>query len=82
MSMPEKVPPPNFSRDVPESLRCPFCHQRVNPDDPDNYHEILSWVHGPKLDGSSLRERTGRTAHKECVQKVKAGQAPDQEELF
>lgn len=82
MSMPEEVPPPNFSRDVPTSLRCKFCHQLINQDDEKNYHEILSWVHGPKLDGSSLRERTGRIAHKACIEKLKAGQAPDQEELF
>lgn len=67
---------------VPKPLRCAFCDKRANPDDPDLYREVLSWVHGPKLDGPVLRERTGKVAHKDCVDKLRAGQAPDQEELF
>lgn len=61
---------------------CAFCGKSVNLDDPKIYNEITAWVHGEKSDGATLREKTGRFAHDECVQLVKAGQAPDQPMLF
>jgi hypothetical protein len=61
---------------------CAFCFQPVDQDDTDNYHEVASWVNGPKLDGPKLRQQTGAVAHKSCVDKLVQGQAPDQEGLF
>lgn len=61
---------------------CWFCGNLVDRDNPDNYRQVESWVSGPKLDHPVLRTQTGNMAHKECVDKVKMGQAPDQEELF
>jgi len=61
---------------------CSACHQPADEHDPDTYHEITSWVNGPKLDGPKLREHTGRVMHKDCAEKLARGQAPDQPELF
>lgn len=61
---------------------CTFCGHRADSDDPSTYHQVVSWVHGPKLDGPVLREQTGKIAHEVCVQHQIAGQAPDQPELF
>jgi len=63
-------------------MDCVFCNHPVDPDDPENYHEAKSWVTGPKLDHPVLRERTGRVAHKTCVEKLVDGQAPDQEPII
>jgi hypothetical protein len=62
--------------------RCAFCFKDVNQDDEENYHEVVSWVNGPKLDGPKLRAQTGSMAHKSCIDKLVHGQAPDQEGLF
>ena len=49
-------------------------------DDPDAiYREVSSWVTGPKLQSPVLRLRTGRIAHKTCIEKLLDGEAPDQE---
>lgn len=63
---------------------CAFCPHSVDTDDPDNYVEVSSWVNGPKLDGPKLRIQTGRVAHKDCVDRAVAGQAPadEQPDLF
>jgi hypothetical protein len=63
---------------------CDFCDQPVDTDDTDNYVQVTSWVSGPKLDGPKLRLQTGRVAHKDCVDRVVAGQAPgdEQPDLF
>lgn len=61
---------------------CELCRESINADDPDNWRQVTSWVHGPKLQSPKLREQTGRLAHALCVTKVLNGQAPDQEELF
>jgi hypothetical protein len=61
---------------------CRFCLNGLNPDDVDTYHEVKSWVSGPKLDGPKLREQTGNYAHKSCIDLLVAGQAPDQDRLF
>lgn len=63
-------------------MLCAFCNRAVDPDDPTNYRQVTSWVHGPKMDGPVLREQTGRVAHELCVQKVKDGIAPETEPLF
>jgi hypothetical protein len=63
-------------------MDCPFCSREVDPDDPDNYQEATSWVTGPKLDHPVLRERSGRVAHKACIEKLVDGQAPDQETII
>lgn len=60
---------------------CVFCGGPVDQDGDDTYHEVTSWVSGPKLQSPKLRTQTGRLAHGECVQKLIAGQAPDQESL-
>lgn len=67
---------------TPIQTRCAFCLNEVDRDDPTNYYEVVSWVHGPKLDGPVLREKTGRVGHEECIKKMKEGQAPDQEALL
>jgi hypothetical protein len=61
---------------------CFFCGDPVNQDAPDLFQEVSEWVSGPKKHGAVLREYTGNVAHGECVEKLKAGQAPDQEPLF
>lgn len=63
-------------------MDCPFCQREVDPDSPDVYHEAVSWVTGPKLDHPVLRERTGKVAHKDCIEKLIDGQAPDQEPII
>lgn len=62
--------------------QCAFCPNQVIEGNPENYYEVTSWVHGPKLDGPIMRERTGRVAHKKCIDNLAHGQAPDQPELF
>jgi hypothetical protein len=74
----EEVPPPT---DGP-SYFCKFCLNGLDPDAEDTYHEVKSWVNGPKLDGPKLRERTGRLAHKSCIDLLVAGQDPIQPRLF
>lgn len=64
------------------SQLCGMCKQPVDENDPTIYHEIKVWVHGPKKDGATARQETGRIAHAECVSLVKQGQAPDQDRLF
>lgn len=61
---------------------CMFCHEPANPDNPDTYHEVTEFVHGEKKHGAVLRDYTGRIAHKDCVDKLKQGQAVDQPPLF
>ena len=61
---------------------CDLCGKGVDPDNDETYHEVKSWVNGPKLDGPKLRERTGRLAHKHCIDAMVAGQAPDQPTIF
>jgi hypothetical protein len=60
---------------------CRFCGRDVDKDDPDTYRQVVSWVHGPKLDSPVLREQTGAFAHAKCIQRQFVGQAPDQPEL-
>lgn len=63
-------------------VACPFCEEGVNVDADDVYREVASWVHGPKQDGATMREPTGRYAHARCIELLKAGQSPDNEVLF
>lgn len=62
--------------------RCAFCGNEVDASLADNYTQVSVWVNGPKRDGAVLREETGKHAHKHCVDLIKAGQSPDQTELF
>lgn len=62
-------------------MKCGLCGGPINLDDPENFSEVTGWVSGPKQDGMKLRDKTGRHAHKYCVEKLEAGQAPDQPEL-
>lgn len=68
-----------------EGRICPMCLERLTPevkDDPNAiYHEVVSWVTGPKLQSPVLRAQTGRIAHKTCIDKVLNGQSPDQESI-
>lgn len=59
-------------------MKCAFCSEFVDPESPDTYREVTSWVHGPKLDGPKLRDQTGRMAHKSCIDRLVSGQSPDQ----
>jgi len=61
---------------------CALCSESLDADDTTIYHEVKSWVTGPKLDGPVLRERTGSLAHKSCIANLMHGQAPDQPVLF
>lgn len=61
---------------------CAVCGLDVDVDDPETYHEVKSWVNGPKLDGPKMREQTGEMAHKKCIDLMVAGQAPDQPTLL
>lgn len=73
---------------TPEELErtnreCPFGDGYISDEQFDDaYHEMTSWVHGPKKDGSTYRNYTGRMAHKECIERAAAGIAPDQASLF
>jgi hypothetical protein len=73
---------------TPEELErmnrlCPFDEVYITDEQFDEaYREMTSWVHGPKRDGSTFRNYTGRMAHKECVERAAAGIAPDQKSLF
>ena len=64
---------------------CALCFGTIDPaqiDDPEAiYREVTSWVHGPKLQSPVLREQTGKLAHKDCIDKLLNGQAPDQERI-
>lgn len=60
---------------------CPFCSTAISRDGTE-FKEIRVWVSGPKSDGAVLREETGRYAHKECVDKVRQGQSPNQPTFF
>lgn len=73
--------PSGVSRRTFSTSVCAFCGHRANKDDPELYREVVSWVHGPKLDGPVLRQQTGNVAHKVCMEKVIRGQAPDQPEM-
>jgi len=63
-------------------VACPFCEEAVDVDSEEVYREVALWVHGPKSDGGTLREHTGRYAHPRCIELLKAGQSPDNEMLF
>lgn len=65
-----------------EDFVCAVCGEPLVLDDPDNYREVKSWVHGPKLQSPVLRQQTGQQAHKDCIEKMVAGQSPDQEKLI
>lgn len=62
--------------------KCEFCPESVDADDAETYHQVVSWVNGPKLDGPKLREQSGLLAHRKCIDHLVAGQAADQPELF
>lgn len=57
------------------------CGRPVNEFDKSTRHEITAWVGGEKMDGATLREKTGRVAHEACVLKRKAGTGADQETI-
>lgn len=60
--------------------QCCFCQRRVDPGDPDTYEEVTSWVHGKKKDSAVLRTRNGRLACGDCISKMRAGMAVDQQD--
>ena len=62
--------------------KCTFCGVEVNLDSDDTFTEQTVFVAGPKKNGSVLATDTGRYACKACIERVKAGQAPDQPNLF
>ena len=64
---------------------CTMCCRAFTPEEKDDpnglYHEVVSWVTGPKLQSPVLRRQTMRLAHVTCVEKVLNGQSPDQETI-
>ena len=73
MSVPTQGSPGNSS--------CSFCGRTVEAGDVDTFREVISWVHGPKLDSPVLRTQTGQLACRTCIDRLKEGQAPDQETI-
>jgi hypothetical protein len=62
--------------------RCCLCDSReVNPHDASTWKEVVGFVGGPKKDSMVGRHDTNRFACTPCIEKLKAGQPPDQEEL-
>lgn len=61
---------------------CPFCPNPVNPHDLGTYKLVEGWVKVKSGDSMVLRRDTGNYAHEACVNKLREGQAPDQESLF
>lgn len=62
---------------------CVLCHNDVTPDQiEDAFIEQTVFVHGPKKNGATLAQDTGRHAHKECVEKAQAGIPADMPSLF
>jgi hypothetical protein len=61
---------------------CFYCTERVDSSDPDTWKQVTGWVGGPRKDGMTAREDTGRYAHNHCLAKVRLGQSPDQQDLF
>lgn len=61
---------------------CAFCPRPVDLHDLSTQHQITGWVSGPKKDGLTLRNYTGKVAHRACIQMQVDGVAPDQLELF
>jgi len=76
----------NETSEVPASsggsVPCDFCNRPVRTDDPDAYQEIVSWVRGERKGNTALRKYTGMYAHGDCVGKVRAGMAPDENSIF
>lgn len=64
------------------SVKCFFCPKPVNPHDLGTWKQVTGWVGGPRKDAMTLREDTGEYAHESCILKAKAGQTPDQPDLF
>lgn len=65
------------------SRECPFGDGYITDEQFESaYREMTSWVHGPKSDGSTFRNYTGRMAHKECIEKAAAGIPGDQQMLL
>jgi hypothetical protein len=63
--------------------RCPFCRKDVLMEDL-YLHEITGWESERKQGGANvihLRQRTGKKAHRVCVDKAKQGRT-DQAPLF
>ena len=61
---------------------CIFCNKILEGSDPDVYHEVKAWAHGPKMDSPVLRHQTGKLACRDCIERLKKGQAADQEEIL
>lgn len=59
-----------------------FCKEPVDLDSDETYTEQTVLVAGPKKNGAVLASDTGHYACKTCVDRLKAGQAPDQPTLF
>jgi hypothetical protein len=62
--------------------RCGLCGNPVDKNDPTTWKQVKGWVGGPRKDSMRLREDTGYYAHNDCVAKLQAGQAIDQESMF
>lgn len=64
------------------TVPCDFCNRPVRTDDPNAYQEIVSWVSGERKGNTALRTYTGKYAHRDCISKVRAGMAPDENSVF
>ena len=60
---------------------CVFCQGPCNPHDLHVAEEHRIFIFGQRKNHSALRQPLGIYAHEACIEKQKAGQAPDQETL-
>lgn len=66
--------------DHSSSSHCCFCGRRVSREDPTTHEEVTSWVRGKKKDSAVLRTRSGRLGCGDCIAKMRAGVALDQQD--
>lgn len=66
------------------NIYCDLCNKIMDLTRP-HYHEESGWVKTRRLGGTnalSIRKRTGKYAHWECVELKKSKVSPDQRRMF
>lgn len=66
-------------------MRCEFCDEPVLNGGVGTYYEITGWEQVREHGGANkiaLRQRTGKVAHKFCMDERLAGRSPDQGKMF
>jgi hypothetical protein len=72
----EDSPQDTGSEDKPVGPEnCAFCKARIDRDDSSTYHEVITWLRGPRRDSNLARNYTGRKAHRPCLLAVVQGRA-------